>query len=245
MTYVTSPPARELGLDLAQLNTKFDRAYPKEILAWCGRNLPSGLVQMSDFNIDDLAITDLLYRQIKPANPVPVVFIDTLHHFRETLDFVQQAQHFYNLDLHVCKIKGINSRKTFAAKYGQALWETDLEKFHYLTKIEPLRRGLESLKAVAWITGRRRDRLQDPSHLPIFEWDKQGRLKINPLANWSRTESWAYVYEYDTIYNPLHDRGYPSIGDEPLTFKVCESETEHQRHGQESEKIQVLIHTNL
>lgn len=243
ITYFTQPLAQTLDFDLASLNRQFDRAYPKEILAWCKMNIPAGLVQASDFNIDDLVITDLLYRQIRPISPIPVLFVDTLYHFPETLDFVKQARHLYNLDLRTIKIKGINSRKAFSAKYGQTLWESDLEKFHYLTKIEPLRRELEEVKAVAWISGRQR---RDAAHLdlPIFEWDKQGRLKINPLANWSRTESWAYVYEHDMIYNPLHDRGYPKIGDEPLTFEASD-EIESARLWRESAKPEVLIHAHL
>lgn len=253
MTYLAQPLAQTLGFDLASLNRKFDRAYPKEILTWCALNIPEGLVQVSNFNLEDLAIADLLYRQIKPIARIPVLFVDTLYHFSETLDFVEQAQHLYNLDLHVYKVKDCSSRKAFAAKYGGMLWENDLEKFHYLTKVEPLQRGLEDLKAVAWISGRQRTPLrgtfQDctPTHanLPVFEWDKQGRLKINPLANWSRTESWAYVYENDTIYHPLHDRGYPCIGDEPITFEVSDPEKESLQHWYDSQKTEAFVHSHF
>jgi phosphoadenosine phosphosulfate reductase len=110
----------------------------------------------------------------------------------------------------------VESREAFAAKYGEALWDTDIAKFHQITKIEPLQRGLNELGAIAWITGRRRDQANTRADMPIFELDTQERLKINPIANWTRKETWAYVFEHDVIYNPLHDQGYPSIGDEPL-----------------------------
>jgi len=54
------------------------------ILAWCVEHIP-GLVQTSAFNVDDIVITDILYRDLKPATPVPVIFLDTLHHFPQTL----------------------------------------------------------------------------------------------------------------------------------------------------------------
>ncbi|MDY7012892.1 MAG: phosphoadenosine phosphosulfate reductase family protein [Cyanobacteriota bacterium] len=241
MTHVTPQPTLTSGFDLVHLNRRFDRAYPKEILDWCGMNIPTDLVQASNFDLDHLVITDLLYRQIKTANRIPVIFIDTLHQFRETLALIEQAKRCYDLDLHIHKMQGIASRQTFAAKYGDELWKTDLEKFRRLTKLKPLERALDKLGAVAWITGRQRDRDSNGAQMPIFEWDERGRLKINPLANWSRTESWAYVYEHDLIYNPLHDRGYSDIDDEPLTFKAGEREAETTRHRADNENREIFI----
>jgi phosphoadenosine phosphosulfate reductase len=57
---------------------------------------PTGLVQTSAFNVDDLVITDILYRDLKPAKPVPVVFLETLHHFPQTLELVAKAKEVYN-----------------------------------------------------------------------------------------------------------------------------------------------------
>ncbi|MDY6783478.1 MAG: phosphoadenosine phosphosulfate reductase family protein [Cyanobacteriota bacterium] len=240
MTHVSPQPTQTLGFDLVYLNRRFDRAYPKEILDWCGMNIPTGLVQASDFNLDNLVITDLLYRQIKTKKRIPVIFVDTLHSFPETLAFVEQAKEVYGLDLRTSKIKGISSRKAFAAKYGDALWETDLERFRYLTKMQPLQQALDKVKAVAWITGRQRDRDPKYATMQIFEWDERGRLTINPLANWRRTESWAYVYEHDLIYNPLHDRGYSNIDDEPLTFKVRPQEVEPAQFASATAQAELL-----
>ncbi|MBE9116028.1 phosphoadenylyl-sulfate reductase [Lusitaniella coriacea LEGE 07157] len=226
MTQSTLMQVQAPSIDLEQLNRKLGKAYPKEILTWCKQNLPTGLVQTSAFSVDDLVITDLLYRRLKPALTVPVLFVDTLHHFPETLELVDCARLFYGLDLKVYRSRGVASYATFARKYGEKLWENNLEKFNRLTRQEPLQRGLEELSAIAWITGRKKDPISDKPPIPVFEWDERGRLKINPLANWSRTESWAYVYEHDMLYNPLYDRGYSHIGDEPFTQKVEENLTE-------------------
>lgn len=220
MTQSTEPLVQPASLDLRKLNQKFEKAHPKDILTWCVVNIPSRLVQTSAFNVDDMLITDLLYRALKPAQPVPVLFLETLHHFPQTLELVARAKALYQLDLKVYKIKGVKTREAFAARYGEALWEKDIERFTQLTKIEPLQRGLKELGAIAWITGCRRDQTPARKDMPIFELDQQQRLKVNPLANWERKETWAYVFEHDVIYNPLHDQGYPSIGDEPLTRPV-------------------------
>ena len=207
------------NLDLNFLNRKFEKAEPKRILAWCVANFPTKLVQNSTFNIDDLVITDLLYRELHPVKPVPVVFVDTLYHFRETLELVDRAQAIYNLDLRICKIAGVNSRDEFVARYGAALWEKDIQRFDYLTKQEPLQQGLAQLNAMVVIKACSPNSEKTNTAISVFERDIQGRLQVNPLSCWSRTESWAYAYEYDLIYNPLHDEGYARIGDEPLTSK--------------------------
>jgi len=242
MTQSVDAPAQPQSFDLDALNQQFDTATPQEILAWSVENIPTGLVQTSAFNVDDLVLTDILYKQLKPAQPVPVLFLDTLHHFPQTLELVAKAKDLYNLNLHIYKIQDVDTREAFAAKYGEALWDTDILKFHDLTKIEPLQRGLSELNTVAWITGRRRDQATTRADMPVFERDKQGRLKINPLASWTRKESWAYVAEHSVIYNPLHDQGYPSIGDEPITTPVAEGEDERAGRWRGTGKTECGIH---
>ncbi|MEO1209132.1 MAG: phosphoadenosine phosphosulfate reductase [Cyanobacteria bacterium J06638_20] len=242
MATSTEAPLRLHDLNLDELNEKFETAHPSDILAWAIANIPSGLVQASAFNVDDIAITDILYRQIRPTTPVPVLFLDTLYHFPETLETVANVKNAYNLNLQLYKIPGVMTRENFESEYGKALWETDVREFHRLTKIEPLHRGLAELDAQAWITGRRRDQAVTRTRLEIFEFDAQHRLKINPIATWTRKETWAYVAEHGVIYNPLHDRGYPSIGDEPLTTPVAEGEDERAGRWRGLGKTECGIH---
>lgn len=242
MTQSTESPAQLPNLDLEELNQRYNTAHPREVLAWCVENIPTGLVQTSAFNVDDLVITDILYRDLKPATPVPVMFLDTLHHFPQTLELVAKAKELYNLNLQIYKIPDIDSREAFTAQYGDALWDTDIQQFHYLTKIEPLQRGLSELNTVAWITGRRRDQATTRADMPIFELDNQGRMKVNPIASWTRKETWKYVHEHGVIYNPLHDQGYPSIGDEPITTPVAEGEDERAGRWRGTGKTECGIH---
>lgn len=228
------------NLDLEQLNQQFDTATPKEILEWAIANIPTGLVQTSAFNVDDMIITHILYGELQ--HPVPVIFLDTLYHFPQTLELVAKAKEVYNLDLQTYKTPDVDSREAFSAKYGEALWETDIAQFHQITKIEPLQRGLDELNAIAWITGRRRDQAVTRADMPVFELDTKGRLKVNPLAAWTRPQSWAYVAEHGVIYNPLHDQGYPSIGDEPITTKVAEGEDERAGRWRGMGKTECGIH---
>ncbi|MBD2314943.1 phosphoadenosine phosphosulfate reductase [Desertifilum sp. FACHB-1129] len=238
----TSTVQDQTNFNLDKINQRLEHSHPREVLAWCLQNIPTGFVQTSAFNIDDMVITDILYRDLKSTTPVPVIFLDTLYHFPETLNLVDQAKAVYNLDLRVYKVPEVDTREAFAQKFGEALWDTDIEKFHHITKIEPLQRGLDELNTVAWITGRRRDQAPTRATMPIVERDAKGRLKVNPLANWTRKESWAYAFEHDVIYNPLHDQGYPSIGDEPITTKVQDGEDERAGRWRGSGKTECGIH---
>lgn len=242
MTQSTPTSIQFPNFDLEELNQRFNTAHPRDILAWCVENIPTGLVQTSAFNVDDLVITDILYRDIKPVISVPVVFLDTLHHFPETLELVAKAKEIYNLDLRTYRIPDIDTRAAFAARYGDALWDKDIQQFHHLTKIEPLQRSLAELNTAAWITGRRRDQAVTRVDMPIFEMDGQGRMKVNPIASWTRKESWKYVSEQGVIYNPLHDQGYASIGDEPITTPVAEGEDERAGRCRGTGKTECGIH---
>jgi len=242
MTNSTASPTSVANIDLDELNQKFNLAHPREILAWCVENVPTGLVQTSAFNVDDMVITDILYRELKPQIPVPVMFLETLYHFPQTLELVAKAKAAYNLDLQIYQNLDVDSREAFAAKYGEALWDTDIAQFHHLTKIEPLQRGLNELNTVAWITGRRRDQAATRAEMPIFELDSLNRLKVNPIAAWTRKETWAYVMEHGVIYNPLHDQGYLSIGDEPITTPVAEGEDERAGRWRGTGKTECGIH---
>lgn len=240
MTASTASKNQVSSFDLDQLNQQFETATPKEILAWSIEHIPTGLVQTSAFNVDDLVITHILYSELQ--QPVPVIFLDTLFHFRETLELVAKTKEIYNLDLQTYKTPDVDTREAFTAKYGEALWDKDIAQFHHVTKIEPLQRGLDELNTVAWITGRRRDQAVTRANMPVFELDNKGRLKINPLATWTRQDSWAYVAEHGVIYNPLHDQGYPSIGDEPITTKVGAGEDERAGRWRGSNKTECGIH---
>jgi phosphoadenosine phosphosulfate reductase len=101
-------------------------------------------------------------------------------------------------------------------------------------KVEPLKRKLSGLDA--WITGQRRDQnTSTRAELAVIHTDpvftgRAGELiKINPLANWSSDRVWAYIQERGIPYNPLHERGFVSIGCEPCTRPVLPNQ--HEREG--------------
>jgi phosphoadenosine phosphosulfate reductase len=88
-----------------------------------------------------------------------------------------------------------------------------------IRKVEPLNRALAGVEA--WVTGQRREQSVTRAELGEEEHDAaRGIAKYNPLADWTEAEVWAYLRRHDVPVNPLHARGYPSIGCEPCTRAI-------------------------
>ena len=108
---------------------------------------------------------------------------------------------------------------TFAGKVALAcsFQKEESVLLDMLFEIEPLNRALLDLDC--WITGIRRDQSPTRADAPKLGWDEAHELwKANPLADWSDDDCWAYIRERGLPYNPLHDRGYASIGDTHSTI---------------------------
>ena len=190
----------------------------RSIIEWAAKALePGRLIVSTAFGPSGMVSLHVLS---EVAPDVPVVFIDTLYHFKETLEHAELARRHYGLDLRV--YRPAETREDFEREHGERLWERDLERFHYLTKVEPMERALEGVQG--WITGRRRDQSEARSQMPIVEVGE--RVKINPVAAWGRGDVWRFILDHDVPYNPLHDQGYASIGDEPLTTPIHMGEDE-------------------
>ncbi|KAJ1725018.1 3'-phosphoadenylsulfate reductase [Coemansia erecta] len=224
---------------LKHINDKLDSMTPQQILDWVSVTF-SGLYQETAFGPSGNAITDMLSAQ---GNTVPVIFVDTLHHFDETLELARRSQQKYNFKLHVFKPEGCDTRDQFTAKHGDELWKNDDVVYDYSVKVEPARRAYETLNVQAVITGRRKSQKGDRASLQVVEIEKgTGLVKINPLANWSFQQVWTYLRANEVPYNDLLDKGYKSIGDFHSTLPVKEGADERSGRWQGSEKTECGLH---
>lgn len=197
----------------AFINTQLEIMPIDKRLQWMWSNFRRS-VMASSFGLSTVALMDMCYRRL--SFRIPVIFLDTLYHFPETLHLVHDVRQKYNLNLRIYRPIDADTREAFEAQYGPNLWEKDIERFHALTKLRQMRMALQGHDA--WITGLRRDQSATRRTTRLVQWDaKYGLVKINPLADWSFEQVFTYIREHDVPYNPLHDQGYLSIGDEPLT----------------------------
>ncbi len=194
---------------------------------------PGRLAVVSNFGPSTLVVLHTLH-QI--GLKLPVIFIDTLHHFRETIEHVERVRDRFGLDLHIHRPAA--TRAEFERIYGPELWRRDLDRYQAVAKVAPFQAATADLEG--WLTGRRRDQSRTRDDLPIVEPGDQ--VRINPLAAWTRTDVWRTILENGIPYNPLHDRGYPSVGDEPLTTPVGEGEDERAGRWRGDARTECGIH---
>ncbi|KAI8866151.1 phosophoadenylyl-sulfate reductase [Ramicandelaber brevisporus] len=200
--------------------------------------------------VDDLharvGTTDFVLHGADNVRRPPLIFIDTLHHFDETLELVERIKERYDpVDLHVYKPQGAANREQFAALYGSKLWETDELSYDYLVKVEPARRAYEELGVQAVITGRRRSQRGDRGSVPIIEVERDtGLVKLNPLAAWSFDDVQIYIQMCDVPYNTLLDKGYRSIGDYHSTVPTTDASDERSGRWQGRAKSECGLHKN-
>lgn len=194
--------------ELRALNEKFEAADPREILAWAVDTFGDGLSVGASFGgASGMVILHMISR-LKPD--VHVFVLDTDYLFEETYETMRRAVPALGLT-NVQVYKSRLSHEEQARQYGAALWMRDPDLCCELRKVEPNRRALEGKSA--WVSGLRRDQSEGRAETPIISWaPKFGVVKINPLANWSEKQTWAYIIEHGVPYNPLLDRGYASIG---------------------------------
>jgi phosphoadenosine phosphosulfate reductase len=194
--------------EIEALNERFESAQPQAIVEWAVTTFGDGLSVGASFGgASGMAILHMVSR-LKPD--VHVFVLDTDYLFEETYETMRRAVPALGLtNVQVYKSKLTHEEQ--ARQYGAALWMRDPDLCCELRKVEPNRRALEG--RTAWVSGLRRDQSEGRAAIPIISWaEKFGVVKINPLANWSEKQTWAYILEHKVPYNPLLDRGYASIG---------------------------------
>jgi len=226
------------------INSQLQRLEPQDILRWCIITLPE-LFQETAFGLSGLATIDMLSKlSVGPISPsINLIFMDTLHHFDETLALVEKIETKYPSTLvHVFKPEGCDNADDFAAKYGDNLWEKNEELYDWKAKVEPSERAYAELNVKAVLTGRRKTQGGKRGNLDIVEVDDAGLIKVNPLANWTFDQVADYIRENDVPYNELLDRGYKSIGDWHSTQPVAAGEDERAGRWKGRAKTECGIH---
>ncbi|KAI4186947.1 MAG: hypothetical protein L6R41_003142 [Letrouitia leprolyta] len=228
---------------LAFLNRQLQFLEPQDILRWCITSLP-GLFQTTAFGLTGLVTLDMLSKmKISRPQMVDLIFLDTLHHFQETLDLVDRVRARYPLvNIHVYKPEGTETTDEFTRKHGERLWETNDELYDWVAKVEPAQRAYRELQVAAVLTGRRRSQGGKRGDLDVIEVDEAGLIKVNPLANWSFQEVQDYIKRNDVPYNELLDRSYKSVGDWHSTQPIKAGEDERAGRWKGQQKTECGIH---
>ncbi|KAG6850920.1 hypothetical protein H0H93_006746 [Arthromyces matolae] len=224
---------------LDEINVHLKALQPAEILEWAVKHIP-GLYQTTAFGLTGLVAIDMLSKIT--SSPPPLIFLDTLYHFPETYELVEEVRARYHVPLHVYKPEGCDNVKDFETKHGEKLWETDEDTYDYLVKVEPARRAYKDLDVKAVITGRRASQGADRASLQPLEVDSTGLLKLNPLFEWNFPLVEWYISENNVPRNKLLDQGYRSVGDWHSTSKMAEGQDERAGRWAGREKSECGLH---
>ena len=192
---------------LAELNARLEGQSPQDILAWVFDAFDERVTLACSFGgISGMA---LLHMSVKLNPGVRVFYLDTDVLFPETYELEERTAERYGIQ--PIAFRPLITLEEQAQKHGDALWASDPDACCTIRKVEPNKRALEGMDA--WISGLRRDQSETRSAVRPLDWDnKFGLVKVSPLASWTDKDVWRYMAANDVPYNPLHDRGYPSIG---------------------------------
>lgn len=225
--------------DAMKLNRIFHGNDTYEMLETVLREgLAGEIAVVSSFGAESAVLLHLV-AQVDPA--VPVLFLETGKHFPETLAYRDLLIERLGLK----DLRNLTPDPEVLAKRDEngLRWSYDPDGCCEIRKVAPLAKALAGFDAS--ITGRKAFQSSTRANLPRFEIDTsdaQGRLKINPLADWSTEDIAAYFSKHDLPPHPLVAEGYPSIGCSPCTSKVAEGEDPRAGRWRGWDKTECGIH---
>ena len=178
----------------------------EEVLAWSYRQFGQQIAISSAFGAEGMVLIDIASQV---GQNIRVFTLDTEFLHPETYNLMEQVEQRYRIKIE--RVLPLLSPAEQERVHGAGLWLRDPDRCCELRKVEPLRRKLSELRA--WVTSIRRDQTAARAHVHKISWDSNfGLVKINPIADWSARKIWQYIHQFQVPYNPLHDRGFPSIG---------------------------------
>lgn len=225
--------------DAVRLNRMFRGFSTQEMLESVIRDgLAGDVAVVSSFGAESVVLLHLI-AQVDPS--VPVLFLDTGKHFARTLAYRDEVVELLGLtNLIVLTPDG---DELIAKDESGLRWSYDPDGCCEIRKVRPLAKALANYDAS--FTGRKAFQSSTRANLPRFELDNsdaQGRLKINPLIDWTAEDITAYLEQQDLPRHPLVAEGFPSIGCEPCTHKVAEGEDPRSGRWKGWDKVECGIH---
>ena len=205
-------------MNIEELNKKFEKSSPEEILEFFLEKYSGKIALSSSLGAEDQVLTDMI---VKINKNTQIFSLDTGRLFPETYSLLEQTNKYFNINIELFSPDEFQVEKMVNEK-GVDLFYKSVENRKlccYIRKQIPLKQAFSGLDV--WICGLRREQSVTRYGIPLVEMDTANNLiKLNPLYNWSEKQVWDYIHKNNIPYNPLHDKGFPSIGCQPCTRAV-------------------------
>lgn len=200
------------------INEEFKGKDALQVLTWFLKEYKGRIALSSSMGAEDQVLTDMVMR-IDPE--VKIFTLDTGRLFYETYELIERTSLRYKKNIEIYFPSPAEVERMVTEK-GINLFYQSIENRKEccrVRKIEPLKRAFNGLEV--WICGLRRNQSATRTENQMVEWDEaNGLIKLNPLIDWSEQEVWEYIKANGVPYNPLHDKGFPSIGCQPCTRAI-------------------------
>lgn len=210
------------NVDIDLINKQLAGKTPQEVIAWFLNDFEGKVAFSTSLGAEDQAITKMIADIDKTAH---IFTLDTGRLFPETYDLMDRTAKKYDITIRVMFPDAARVEEMVNSK-GINLFYDSVENRKlccHIRKIEPLKRAFKGLDA--WICGLRREQSVTRKDMKLVEWDENnGLIKVNPLIDWTEAHLWDYIKENHIPYNPLHDKGFPSIGCQPCTRAIMPGE---------------------
>ncbi len=196
-------------------------AHALAVLQSAATDHAGAIVQATSLGAEDMVVTDLIARH---ALPIAIATLETGALHAETVALIHTITRHYGLPVEAFRPQADAVLHFVKAHGDEAMYRSlELRKACCgVRKMEPLGRMLAARQA--WVTGLRREQSNARVGVPFQQRDDAGRLKLNPLADWSWADVWHYIQRHGVPCNPLHDQFMPSIGCAPCTRAIAVGE---------------------
>lgn len=204
--------------NISKLLHQLDGLSISEFIKVLTEQYPGKVTFSTSFSYEDQVIThEILSNQL----PVKIFTLDTGRLFAETYSVWSSTNALYNTHIKAYYPNESKLQDFVEANGPNSFYESveNRKSCCFIRKVEPLKRALAGNEI--WITGLRAEHSNDRKDLPMIEWDEANQvIKYHPILHWTTEEVKKYIADNRIPYNPLHDRGFVSIGCAPCTRAI-------------------------
>lgn len=189
-----------------------------EAIRTLAETFPGKVVFSTSLGYEDQVITHFIYSN---NLPVKIFTLETGRLFKETVDTLRATNSFYKKEIGIYSPRKESVDKLVSEKGLFSFYDSveNRKECCFIRKVEPLKRALAGNEI--WITGIRAQQSDGRNEMPKEEWDEANQIvKFHPILHWSFEEVKNFINLHKIPYNPLHNRGYVSIGCEPCTRAI-------------------------
>jgi len=219
-------------INLEEVNAKLEGAAPGEIVRWAAETFgarPGGLIMTSSFGAESMCT---IHMAVSVMPRMKIVVVNTGYLFSETLGFMEAMRKRF--DLNVWEFHTRNDPVVWLSVNGEPdpRERRNVDACCAANKNSVLDRAMKDLAPAAWVRGVRADQSDTRAKMQVVQWSSRNNCHaVSPILRWSSREIWQYMKLHDLPYHPLFEKGYVSIGCNPLTCTRAAGDGDDARSG--------------